>query len=127
MWQEDQTMKSFAKQLFLICSISTSLFLAPGSVAAELKAMSDAPAETSTSNILLPDQGRYSILPITRVENTHNKACKEVKRNELYELSAILNDKIHVFLSYFDSKPKYQIVESEDDKNAITMNRSIDL
>lgn len=126
-WQEDQTMKSFIKRLILVSSISTSLVLASVTVATELKAMPDTSVGTINSNILLPSQKRYTILPLTRVENAPNKTCKVVKRNELYELSAILNDKIHIFLSYFDSKPKYQIIESKEDKSALSMNRSINL
>lgn len=116
-------MRSFAKQFLLISTISTTLALAPVSSAAELKAMPE--VITSSSNDLFNSQLKDSLLTLSRVQHTPNKACKVVKRNELYELSAILSDKIHVFLAYFDSKPKYQFVEKEEDKNALTMNRPL--
>ncbi|GHF83974.1 hypothetical protein [Thalassotalea marina] len=116
-------MRSFAKQLLLIGSVGISFTVSSVTEAAELKDSPEIFAGMSSSHIVFNNQHQYSLLTLASAETVPDKTCKVVKRNELYELSAILSDKIHVFLAYFDKKPKFQIVEKEEDKNALSMNR----
>ncbi|MEW6989301.1 hypothetical protein AADZ91_01315 [Colwelliaceae bacterium 6441] len=64
---------------------------------------------------------KQPLLPILSPEAQTNqvahKQCKTKKKNELYELSAIFNDKLQIFLAYFDDSRIYRIAEKKAEKN----------
>lgn len=47
------------------------------------------------------------------------KHCQSKKTNEVYELTAIFNDKLQVFLSYFSSPKNENYLEKIEDKESI--------
>ena len=56
-----------------------------------------------------------------------NISCESSKRNDVYELTALFNDKLQVLLSYFDKKPThqpYEVVENKDNINVSKITRS---
>ena len=62
---------------------------------------------------------------ITR--NAKNVSCESAKRNDVYELTALFNDKLQMLLSYFDKKPThqpYEVVENKDKINISNVTRS---
>lgn len=48
--------------------------------------------------------------------------CTTKRKNELVELSAIFNDKLHMFLSYFESDSPYQHIEKSHPNNDLNAN-----
>lgn len=64
-------------------------------------------------------------LPKTTSKKVMYKSCPSKKKNELYELSAIFNDKLQMFLSYIDDSKRYSIVEKKNNKNDINVNNNV--
>lgn len=135
MWQEDETMNSLAKQILIKSTICILLLGAGNADSAPRVAIepSDDIAKLQTNYVFFAPQTtsqgtksaslftstqHYSALLANNTNNTHLKRCGQ-KKNELYELSAIINDKLHVFLSYFDDAPKYQFADKRENKEAL--------
>lgn len=79
----------------------------------------------STSKQMLYIQDK-PIQPNASIEPVTHKACaSSKKKNELYELSAIFNDKLQLFLSYFDEHPTYQIAEKTTNKNDLSASNNV--
>ncbi|WP_286234823.1 hypothetical protein [Thalassotalea sediminis] len=127
-------MESLTKQLLIKSSIGL-LFLMSGSSNATPENAIQAMDNTLTKNnyaFLLPNvapQGiqsstlfsssqHYSSILAKSSNTVTNRSCGK-KRNELYELSTILSDKLHVFLSYFEDSPAYQFADKREDKESL--------
>ncbi len=73
--------------------------------------------------IYAPKRIRYSVSLLSPTIATAKKAshggCNAKKKNELYELSAIFNDKLQLFLSYFDEPHSYTLAEKQDQSSDV--------
>jgi len=65
------------------------------------------------------------LLPRVSSKKIMYKNCQAKKKNELYELSAIFNDKLQLFLSYIDDSKNYNIVEKKNNDNDLNVNSNI--
>ncbi len=54
-----------------------------------------------------------------------NSSCNTRKKNELYELSAIFNDKLQLFLSYFDERPLYSAVKKHKNFSSVAPKNNV--
>lgn len=129
-------MKSLAKRLTVFCG--TSLLIVASSVAADLEPTLEELEEFDLQEAQyafflpeLPSEG--TVIKLNRVEkkpvasSAYYSTCKAKKRNELYELTAIFNDKLQMFLSSFDDKPHYHMVEKKEDKEAVPLDKEVTL
>ncbi len=81
---------------------------------------------TQSSNVIVYiDQ--HPLLPETASAQTVYKSCKSKKKNELYELSAIFNDKLQLFLSYFDEHQSYKIAEKHNASDDLSVSTNVDI
>ncbi len=122
-------MKSLGKTL-LISSFFSALALA-GTCAQATPKTHAVSEEVNTQHkihiLLLPqitsegNSQQQPLLSKSSSDNSVHRTCKTKKKNELYELSAIFNDKLQMFLSYFDEHQSYKMAgksESADDLSA---------
>ena len=65
------------------------------------------------------------ILPKVSSKKVTYKGCQAKKKNELYELSAIFNDKLQMFLSYMDDSKPCNVAEKKDSSNDLNINSNI--
>jgi hypothetical protein len=65
------------------------------------------------------------ILPSISSKKVSYKSCQPKKKNELYELSAIFNDKLQMFLSYIDNAKDYPVAEKKDSSNDLNINSNV--
>lgn len=65
------------------------------------------------------------ILPSISSKKVTYKSCQSKKKNELYELSAIFNDKLQMFLSYIDNAKDYAIAEKKDSTDDLNINTNV--
>lgn len=54
-------------------------------------------------------------------------ACKAQKKNDLYEISAIFNDKLQSIISYFEDEPVTEIAEKLENKDDLDINSNVAL
>ncbi|MDO6427477.1 hypothetical protein Q4489_10650 [Thalassotalea sp. 1_MG-2023] len=127
-------MKSLAKQI-LIKSTICILLLGTGSISAGPRTNIDAEhlTKAQTNYIFFAPQvmsqgtnysslftstQHYSALLTNNTKHSQLARCAK-KKNELYELTTIISDKLHVLLSYFDETPKYQFADKRENKEAL--------
>lgn len=60
--------------------------------------------------------------PIIKEKKVMRSSCNTKSKNELVELSAIFNDKLHMFLSYFESDSPYHNLEKQSPTNDLNVN-----
>jgi hypothetical protein len=65
------------------------------------------------------------LLPRASSKKVIYKSCQTKKKNELYELSAIFNDKLQLFLSYIDNSKNYDVAEKQNTSNDLNVNSNI--
>ena len=128
-------MKSLAKRLTLICS--ASIVVVTSVVASELEpsieSFKDVEEHDAQYFFLpeLPQEGqalnlrKSSHTPLA--SNAYYETCKAKKRNELYELTAIFNDKLQMFLSSFNDEPHFQMAEKKEDKESVPLDKKVTL
>lgn len=86
--------------------------------------------EGSTSTALISHYGKQSyeqVLAEKIASNVKSMGCESSKRNDVYELTALFNDKLQMLLSYFDKKTPnqpYEVVENKDSINVDSVTRS---
>lgn len=81
---------------------------------------------TQSSNLIVSID-EHPLLPKTTSTETVYQSCKSKKKNELYELSAIFNDKLQLFLSYFDEHQSYKIVEKRSSADDFSVSTNLDI
>jgi len=67
------------------------------------------------------------LLPEFKAENIKQKSCTSKKKNDLYELSAMINDKLQTLLAYFDVRKPYHIAEKSNSKDDLSVNNNISI
>ncbi|MDO6444645.1 hypothetical protein Q4493_02535 [Colwellia sp. 1_MG-2023] len=65
------------------------------------------------------------VLPKVSSKKVTYKGCQSKKKNELYELSAIFNDKLQMFLSYIDDSKSFNVAEKKDSSNDLNINSNV--
>lgn len=66
-----------------------------------------------------------SLLPQVSSKKVMYKNCQAKKKNELYELSAIFNDKLQLFLSSIYDSKNYDVAEKQNTNNDLNVNSNI--
>jgi len=85
---------------------------------------SEGKIKSSQTSLELRYMSERPLLPSTPTEKVIHRTCKTQKKNELFELTAILNDKIQLLLNYFEDTPRYKIAEKEHNNNDLALNGS---
>lgn len=67
----------------------------------------------------------HHYLPKVSSKEVIYKSCRAKKKNELYELSAIFNDKLQMFLSYIEGTKNFDIAEKQNNSNDLNVNSTI--
>ncbi|MCO4800224.1 MAG: hypothetical protein KC484_13500 [Colwelliaceae bacterium] len=66
-----------------------------------------------------------SLLPSLSAKKVEHKSCKTKKKNEIYELSAIFNDRLQLFLSYIDSTQTYKNSDKKNTDNDLNVSNNV--
>ncbi|GLX79365.1 hypothetical protein tinsulaeT_27050 [Thalassotalea insulae] len=119
-------MKHSAKAYLLTSSCCAALFACSFVYAAskahishEMQQTTDKKQKNTSSLLFRTSAIRYQgynpllVTKPSQEEITYNQ-CNAKKKNELYELSAIFNDKLQLFLAYFDDRPIYNVASKSN-------------
>lgn len=66
-----------------------------------------------------------SYLPRISSKKVMYKNCQSKKKNELYELSAIFNDKLQLFLSSIYDSKNFDVAEKDNTNNDLNVNSNV--
>ena len=129
---EDCNMKSLVKPVILASVFSTfGLFCSFSSADEDVKLPKlhqSSGTHTLLADVISPKMTSSSALQInvyrtatsTLPKQDNHKSCNNKKKNEIYELSAIFNDKLQMFLSYFGEAPSFPTMDlTEEDPHSL--------